>query len=51
MNIRLVKSSWETTECDVLIIPMFEDEQITEGFPAALNERLSGLLEELKNTD
>ena len=51
MNIRLVKSSWDTTECDVLIIPMFEDEEMTEGFPAALNERLSGLLEELRRTE
>ncbi|MEE8161376.1 MAG: leucyl aminopeptidase [Acidobacteriota bacterium] len=51
MNIRLVESSWETTECDALIIPMFEDEEMTESFPAALNERLSGLLEELKNTE
>lgn len=51
MNIRLIKSNWQNIECDALIVPMFEDEDIGRDFPAALDEKLNGLLSELKSTE
>jgi len=51
MKIRLAKGTWDSIECDALIVPLFEDEKENEGeFTTALDERLGGLLSELKNT-
>ncbi len=52
MKIRLAKGTWDSIECDALIVPLFEDEQKNEGeFTTALDEKLGGLLSELKSTE
>ena len=52
MKIRLVKGTWDSIECDALIVPLFEDEQKSEEeFTSALDEKLGGLLSELKSTE
>ncbi len=52
MKIRLAKGTWDSIECDALIVPLFEDEQKTgEEFTSALDEKLGGLLSELKSTE
>ncbi len=50
MKTQLIQSSWETVECDALIIPVFEDEDMSASFASKLNKVLSGLLQEFKNT-
>ena len=51
MNIRLIKSDWQSIECDALIIPMFQDQDIGEGLTAEVDRSLSGLLTELNSTE
>ncbi len=51
MKIRLTRGNWDAVECDALILPLFEDENIEEGLSAELDEKLDGLLGELKSTD
>ena len=51
MNIRLAEETWDSIECDALIVPLFEDEKKGEEFTAALDEKLDGLLSELKSTE
>lgn len=51
MNIRLVKGTWDSIECDALMIPLFEDENGQEEFTSALDQKLDGLLSELKSTE
>ncbi len=52
MKIRLAKGKWDSIECDALIVPLFEDEKKNEGeFTTALDEKLGGLLSELKSTE
>ena len=51
MKTQLVQSSWETVECDALIIPVFEDEDMSGSFASKLNKVLSGLLQEFKSTE
>lgn len=51
MNIRLTQSRFDAVECDALIVPMFEDEEVTEDLPQALDEKLDGLLNELRSTE
>ena len=48
MNIQLTQSHFDAVECDALIVPMFEDEKMTEDLPRALDEKLDGLLNELR---
>jgi len=50
MNIRLVKGEWDSIECDALMIPLFEDESEQEEFASTLDQKLGGLLSELKST-
>lgn len=50
MKIQLLQSDWNSVECDALIIPLFEDEDLKNGFPAELDQTLNGLLSELKDT-
>ncbi len=52
MKIRLAKGTWDSIECDALIVPLFEDEEKNEReFTTALDEKLDGLLSELKSTE
>ncbi len=51
MKTELVHSNWDAIESDVLIIPLFEDENLEEGLPAELNRKLEGLLQEMKATE
>ena len=51
MNIRLVKGSWDSIECDALMIPLFEDDSDQEKFTSTLDQKLGGLLSELKSTE
>ncbi len=52
MKIRLAKGTWDSIECDALIVPLFEDEEKNErAFTTALDEKLDGLLSELKSTE
>lgn len=51
MQIRLVKTSWDTLESDVLILPLFQDESLEEGLAAEVNRKLNGLLAELRDTE
>ena len=50
MNIRLVKGTWDSIECDALMIPLFEDDNDQEEFTSTLDQKLDGLLSELKST-
>ncbi len=50
MEVRLTHTSWNEIECDLLVIPLFEDEGIDEEFVASLDQGLGGLLSELKET-
>lgn len=51
MKIRLVKENWDSINCDALIIPIFEDENNGDSFYAELDQKLAGLLSELKSTE
>ncbi|MDA2934202.1 leucyl aminopeptidase [Acidobacteria bacterium AH-259-D05] len=51
MKIRLVKKNWDSIECDALIVPIFEDENNGDHFFSTLDEKLGGLLSELKSTE
>jgi leucyl aminopeptidase len=50
MKIRLVKESWESVGCDALIMPVFEDEAEGDDLLVALDEKLGGLINELRST-
>ena len=51
MNFRLVKGTWDSIECDALMIPLFEDDNDQEEFTSTLDQKLDGLLSELKRTE
>ena len=51
MKIHLAKDSWDSIECDALIVPVFENEDEGNEFLAALDERLGGLIKELQSTE
>ena len=51
MKIQLIKSDWRTLNCDALIIPLFEDDDFTNGFPHELDQQLDGLLTEMTETE
>jgi leucyl aminopeptidase len=48
MRVSLSSTSWEQMQCDALIVPFFEDESSEDELPAALNQRLEGLLDQVK---
>ena len=50
MKIRLVQQDWDKVECDALIVPLFEDDDSNEGIPSSLDERLGGLVSELRES-
>ncbi|MEE8348331.1 MAG: leucyl aminopeptidase [Acidobacteriota bacterium] len=51
MKIQLVRESWESIECEALFVPVFENEDEGDGFRVALDQKLDGLLEELRSTE
>ncbi len=51
MEVRLTHTSWNEIECDLLVIPLFEDEGLDEEFVASLDQGLGGLLSELRETE
>jgi len=51
MKIRLVKESWDSIECDALIMPVFENEDEGDSLLVDLDEKLGGLINELKSTE
>jgi leucyl aminopeptidase len=50
VKIQLVRESWESIECDALIVPVFDNEDEGNDFLVALDEKLDGLISELKST-
>ena len=51
MEVRLTQASWHEIECDLLVIPLFEDEGSDEEFVSDLDKGLAGLLGELRETE
>ena len=51
MEVRLTHTSWNEIECDLLVIPLFEDEGLDEEFISGLDQGLGGLLSELRETE
>jgi leucyl aminopeptidase len=51
MKIRVVTGTWDSTECDALFVPLFEDEGLEQELPSKVNEKLRGLLKELRETE
>ena len=51
MEVRLTHTSWNKIECDLLVIPLFEDEGLDEEFISCLDQGLGGLLSELRETE
>lgn len=51
MNIRWIKAEWDQVECDALVIPFFQGEPLDQGVPAELDQKLAGLVRELKETE
>ncbi len=49
MKIRLIQSEWSAIECDALLLPVFEDDNLDEGVPGEVNRLLNGLLSELRD--
>lgn len=47
MKTNLIVAPWEEIDCDILILPVFEEEDLDSDLATALNEKLDGLLEEL----
>lgn len=50
MKIQLVESSWRSVQCDVLLVPVFQDENWQEGLAAELDSALDGLLTEMRDS-
>ena len=50
MNFRSAKTKWDGIECDVFIVPLFQDESLEKGLPSQVDKKLESLLSELKNT-
>lgn len=50
MKIRSVKENWDSIECDALVIPLFEDDNDQEKLTSQIDQKLDGLLSELKST-
>ncbi len=48
MKIRLMKADLASLECDALIVPLFEDDRLDGPLPSRLNQKLGGLLGELR---
>ena len=51
MEVRLTHRSWNEIECDLLVIPLFEDEGLGEEFFSGLDQGLGGLVSELRETE
>ncbi len=51
MQIRFTNEPWETVRSDVLLVPVFEDDDLQAGFAGQLNRHLDGLLEEMRGRD
>lgn len=50
MDIQFVKADWDVIECDAFIAPLFQDELPGNGLAAIVDQKLGGLLSELKET-
>jgi leucyl aminopeptidase len=48
MKITLSRSSWESIECDALIVPIFEDEVLDQPPVSRLENLLEGLIAEIR---
>ena len=51
MKIQLVRENWDSIECDALVVPIFENEDEEDDLLVALDEKLGGLIKELKSTE
>lgn len=51
MKVRLIKTAWDSVECDALIVPIFQNEDLSQGLAAAIDRKLNGLLSELKASE
>ncbi len=49
MKISLSQSSWESIECEALIVPIFEDEALDQPPVSRLDDLLQGLLAEIRD--
>jgi len=50
MRFRITPEPWTKLATSAVVIPLFEDEEPAQGFPAELDSLLGGLLAELKET-
>jgi len=50
MKVSLLQSSWESVECDALIVPIFEDEILDQPPVSRIEELLQGLVAEIKDS-
>lgn len=48
MNIRLIESPWHAIPCDALLVPLFRDDDFKSGLACEMDQRLEGLLSELR---
>ncbi len=51
MKIQLDQGRWNEAQCDALVIPLFEDDDYQGGIASDLDDRLEGLLSELRTTE
>ena len=50
MNFRITREPWTNLATGAIVIPLFEDEDPSQGFPAKLDSLLGGLLAEVRET-
>ncbi len=50
MKFRITPEPWTSLATGAIVIPLFEDEEPDQGFPASLDSLLGGLLAELRET-
>ncbi len=51
MIVQLLETQLQQVESDVLLVPLFEDDDFSEGFPKILNQKLDGLPGEIRDQE
>ncbi|HSR52732.1 MAG TPA: leucyl aminopeptidase [Acidobacteriota bacterium] len=51
MKIEFQHSQWDQTECDVLVLPIFEDDDYQSGLLSQIDDKLDGLLREVRENE
>ncbi len=47
MKVRVVRTPWHSVQCDSLLLPLFQNDDLESGLVGEVDERLDGLLSEL----